>query len=94
LKYIDDNGVDVYGIVNKIHDILGYPPFQPTNSTRTGVGINGLKYDVIAALPLKDMKELVYKKLETNEIYKALVTAIQTPEFKVSIHCAYPSYIR
>jgi hypothetical protein len=86
LKYIDDNGVDVYGIVNAIHDTLGYPPFQPNNSTRTGTGFQGLKKDMIAALPFDDIKALVHNKLEKIEIYKALVAVIRTPEFKVSIH--------
>ncbi len=88
MKYVDENGVDVYGIVSEIHDRLGYPPFQPTNSTRTGVGINGLKNDLIAALPFNEMKELIYKKMETNEFYKALVTAIQNHDFTVTIHCS------
>jgi hypothetical protein len=93
LKYIDDNGVDVYGIVNAVHDILGYPPFQPTNSTRKGAGIQGFKDDLIAALPVDDMKALVYKKMEANEFYKALVTAIQNHDFTVRIHCVKLSYV-
>ena len=91
MKYIDDHGVDVYGIVNEIHDSLGYPPFQPTNSTRTGAGFQGLKDDVIAAFPLNEMKALLYKKMETNELYKALVTAIRDHDFTVSIICVYLS---
>ena len=80
-------------MVNEIHDILGYPTFQPTNNTRTGVGINGFIDDMIVVMHLDDMKTLFNKKMENNEHYMALVTLIQTPEFMVSIHCVYLSYI-
>ena len=93
MKYIDDSVIDIYAIVNEIHDSLGYPPFQPNNTTRTGVGIGGLVEDMIAALSLDDMKALFYKKMETKEHYKALVTVIQTPEFTVSNLCVYVTYV-
>jgi hypothetical protein len=92
LPFINDRGVDVYAIINKIHDTLGYPPFEPTNTTRTGVGFPGLIHDVIAAFPLADLKAYIEKKLETREYfkilvaaYKTLLTTIRSPEFKVSI---------
>jgi hypothetical protein len=92
LKFIDDRGVNVYTIVKKIHDTLGYPPFEPRNTTRMGFGIQGLKCDVIAAFPLNEFKTLVEKKMETRPYFKPLVTSyktvvktIQSPEFWVRI---------
>jgi hypothetical protein len=92
LQFINNRGVDVYVIIKNIHDTLGYPPFEPTNTTRSGVGFRGLIYDVIAAFPLNELKALVEKKMETREyfkilvtVYKTLVTTIRSPEFRVSI---------
>jgi hypothetical protein len=93
LKFIDEHRVDVYAIIKKIHDTLGFPPFEPTNTTRMGVGIHGFIDDVIAVFPLDDLKAFFEKKVETREYlkplvpaYKTLETTIRSPEFKVSIH--------
>ena len=52
-----------------------------------GVGIYGLIDDVIAVLPLHELKTLFEKKVETREYFKALVTVIHSPVFMVSIKC-------
>jgi len=54
-----------------------------------GVGIYGLIEDVIAVLPLNDLKALFEVKMETREYFKALVTHIRSPVFMVSIQCVY-----
>ena len=97
MKFINDLGVDVYAIINTIHDILGLPPFQPPlqprHSTRSGSGLKGLIDDIIAVLPLDELKALFNEKLETSPDFQALVAGIQSPEFAVSIHCVYLSYV-
>ncbi|KDR08524.1 uncharacterized protein LOC110839463 [Zootermopsis nevadensis] len=81
LKFINDLGIDVYEILNQVHEILGLPPFKPDKHSRRGVGINGLINDVIAVLPTDKLKELFEEKKETSEDFKALIAAIQSPEF-------------
>jgi len=93
VKFISDLGVDVYTIINTIHDILGLPPFQPRHSTRRGVGLSGLFQDIAAVLPLDELKALFNYKLETSKDFQALVAGIQSEEFSVSIHCVYLSYV-
>ena len=85
-KFINDHGLDVYAIYNHIQDFFDFPPFQPTNTTRTGVGIHGFVDDVIAVLPLDDLKALFHKKTETREFFKNLVEAVKSPGFVVSIN--------
>ena len=92
-KFITDEGVDFYVIINEIRDILHLPPFQPTYTTRTGVGIYGFVDDVIAVLPLDDMKALFDKKTETREYFKILATVLKSPVFVVSIHCFYMNFV-
>jgi hypothetical protein len=89
LKFINDHGVDVYAIINEIHDILGMPPFHPTNTTRVGVGIRGFIDDVIAVLPLDDLTALFDKKMETSKDFKALITVIHSSVIMVNIHSVY-----
>jgi hypothetical protein len=88
VKFINDQGVDVYAIVNEIHNILQSHPFEPKNFTHNGVGIYGFIDDVIAVLPHDDLKAFFDKKMETREYFKTLVTALKSPVrvFVVSIH--------
>ena len=88
-KYSNDQGVDGYAILNEIRDFFDYPPFQPTNTARTGVGIYGLIDDEIAVLPLNNLTAFVQKETETREFFRTLVTAFHSPEFTVNIHCVY-----
>ncbi|GFG28203.1 hypothetical protein Cfor_06522, partial [Coptotermes formosanus] len=96
VRFINELGVDVYAIINKIHEILGLPPFEPKKDIRRGVGINGLIDDVIAVLPLEDLRALFDRKLETSEDFRALVKAIQSPEFANIVETlrALPEYQR
>jgi hypothetical protein len=90
---MNDLGVDIYELNNQIHDILGLPPFQPKQSTRRDVGLNGLIDDVINVLPVDESKALFDKKLQSSPEFQALIAGIQSPEFVVSIHCVYLSYV-
>jgi len=86
-KYINDQGVDVYIIIKEIHDILDFPPFQSTNTTRKGVDVHRFIEDVTAVLSLEDLTAHVDKKTETREFFKTMVTAFHSPIFMVNIHC-------
>jgi hypothetical protein len=69
------------------------PPFEQRHSARRGVGVSGLLEDVLAVLPLDDLKALFDEKVQTSEDFQALIAGIQSPEFAVSIHCVYLSYV-
>jgi len=49
--------------------------------------------DVVAVLPVNELKTLFDKKMETSKDFKSLVTAIHSPEFAVIIPCFYFSYV-
>jgi hypothetical protein len=65
------------------------PPISPSKHTRRGVGVSGLIDDVIAVLPLEELRALFDNKLETSQDFKELVEAIQSPEFAVNIQYLY-----
>jgi hypothetical protein len=77
LKFINDEGVDVYAFILEIHDFLHLPPLEPTNTTPMGVGFLGLIHDVIAVFPLDDFKA-VFDKTEIRKYFKTLVTAVHS----------------
>jgi hypothetical protein len=90
LKFINDQVVDVYAIIKGIHDILERHPFQPTNTTRMSVGIYGLIDDVVAVLPINELKTLFDKKMKTSKDFRTMVTAIHSPDFAViNICCSF-----
>jgi hypothetical protein len=100
LKFITDEGVDVYAFILEIRDILGLPPFEPLDTIRTGVGLYGLIDDVYAVLPLEDLKVFFDMKIKTREYFKILVTSLKTtvttirsPVIVVSIHCIYLNFV-
>jgi len=93
LKFINDDGVDVYALIYEVNHILGLPPLPTTNTTPQGVGIYGLMDDVIAVLPRDDLKALVEKKLETRQHLKTLVKALESPVVVVSIHFFYFNFV-
>jgi hypothetical protein len=68
-----------------IHEVIGLPPYAVRKNTRRGVGINGLIDDVIAVLPIDELKALFEEKLKTSEDFKVFIEAIRSPEFQVNI---------
>ncbi|KAJ4440685.1 hypothetical protein ANN_08833 [Periplaneta americana] len=95
-NFLKEHGLDVVDYINEIHSIIGLPPFVPPSRrhARRGVGINGLIDDVIAILPVDELKALFQEKLETSPDFKALYDAIRSPEFQsiISTLNAMPEY--
>ncbi|XP_069688223.1 protein G12-like [Periplaneta americana] len=84
-NFLKDHVLDVVDYINENHSIIGLPPFVPPSRrhARRGVGINGLIDDVIAILPVDELKALFPEKMETSPDFKALYDAIRSPEFQV-----------
>jgi hypothetical protein len=84
IKIPEELGIDVNAIINLIHEIIGLPEYAAHKNTRRGVGINGLIDDVLAILPIHELHALFEEKLNSSPDFKALIEAIQSPEFKVN----------
>lgn len=83
--YLQESGLDVYDLVNRLHEAIGLPPLAPSGSARssriTG-GIAGLVADVKAVLPLDDIRALFHEKLETSPAFAQLIERLQSPRFQ------------
>ncbi|PSN48368.1 hypothetical protein C0J52_16187 [Blattella germanica] len=95
VNFLNDLGLDVTGYINTIHNVIGLPPFPTSRKhMRRGVGVDGLIDDVIAILPVDDLKALFEEKLVSSPDFKAFYDAIGSPEFQSIIQTlnAMPEY--
>ncbi|XP_057333258.1 uncharacterized protein LOC130672630 [Microplitis mediator] len=88
--YLHESGLDVYDLVNKLHDFIGLPPLIPPTKSLSlksvpTYGVSGLIAEIKALLPLEDIKVMYYNKLETSAEFKQLVERLQSPKFQVII---------
>uniref|UniRef100_UPI00035AC992 Green fluorescent protein n=1 Tax=Blattella germanica TaxID=6973 RepID=UPI00035AC992 len=97
LNFLEANGLNAIDFLNGIHDLLGIPHIPVSGRKyhiRRGVGITGLIDDVLAILPIEDLKALFNEKLETSPDFLALYNAIRSPEFQSIVQTlnAMPEY--
>lgn len=87
--FLADKGYDVDSAINYINKALELPPFEKPqlavpnkgDEILRGTGMTGLIEDVVATLPMKEMKELFESKLETSPEVAELFETINSPEF-------------
>ncbi|CAD6240056.1 GSCOCG00002481001-RA-CDS, partial [Cotesia congregata] len=86
--YLHESGLNVYDLVNKLHDFVGLPHLpKPSGSLKkvTTNGVAGLIAEIKALLPFEEIKAMYYHKLETSVHFKQLVERLQSPEFQAII---------
>ncbi|XP_055608939.1 protein G12-like [Uranotaenia lowii] len=87
LDYLQDAGIDAYGAINDLADLIGVNHVEPsrpgvvsrTVSTR---GLNALIDEVLSVLPKDELLALFEQKLQTSAEFKAFFEKIQSTEFK------------
>ncbi|KOB73202.1 Uncharacterized protein OBRU01_11172 [Operophtera brumata] len=88
-KFLGDKGYDVDSAINFINSALELPPFEKpklaisksTDEISRGTGLTGLIEDVIANLPMEEIKKLFESKLETSPEVAELFETLNSPEF-------------
>ncbi|XP_046608175.1 uncharacterized protein LOC124299206 [Neodiprion virginianus] len=84
LDYLNSAGLDVYTYVNLLHSWLGLDELEVPStrlvSSRITGGIAGLFADIIAVLPVDEIKALYYEKLESSTDFASLVTLLGSEE--------------
>lgn len=87
--FLADKGYDVDAAINFINSALELPPFEKpkltvsksTHEISRGTGMTGLFEDVIAVLPMEEIKELFESKLETSPEVAELFETLNSPGF-------------
>ncbi|XP_043482077.1 uncharacterized protein LOC122511091 isoform X2 [Leptopilina heterotoma] len=86
IQYLHNAGLDVYSVLNKIHDFLGLDHMSPFTITfgayKITGGLPGLIADVKAILPLDKIQELYQRKLQTSAEFAKLIKNLGSPEFQ------------
>ncbi|CAK9802911.1 Protein G12 [Anthophora plagiata] len=96
--YLHDAGLDVYGLIQKVHKILGMEDYVPPTHTFGQLfvnrgGVKGLVDAVIAVLPMDKFKALYEEKMATSPAFKTFIEKIRSPDFQKIVNAIYASPI-
>ncbi|XP_033212189.1 uncharacterized protein LOC117169791 [Belonocnema kinseyi] len=83
-KYLHESGLDVYTLINQIHDFLGLdhvvPPTQRLGMMKITGGLPGLIADIKAVLPVEKIEALYQEKLVSSKDFAILIQRLGSPE--------------
>lgn len=81
VNYIQQAGVDVYYLLNKLHSFIGLPPIKKpiVGTLKITGGIRGFLDDIEALVPVKKIKELYKQKMATSKVFADLFTKLRSP---------------
>ncbi|CAK9797902.1 Protein G12 [Anthophora quadrimaculata] len=96
--YLHDAGLDVFGLIQKVHKIMGMEDYVPPKHTFGQLfvnrgGVKGLVDAVIAVLPRDKFRALYQEKMATSPAFKTFVEKLQGPEFQKIVNAIYASPI-
>ncbi|KAL2731840.1 Protein G12 [Vespula squamosa] len=91
LNYIYNAGVDVYYLVNRLHDYIHIPRLTPPGYSEYGItgGLKGLVEDIKKILPINKIKALYHQKLQTSPAFKQLIDRLSSSEFQTIVNNVY-----
>ncbi|XP_011499686.1 PREDICTED: uncharacterized protein LOC105363638 [Ceratosolen solmsi marchali] len=85
LRFLQESGLNAYGFVNKINDVLGIDKISPPSRfmlNRISGGLPGFIKDVKALLPVHELEELYREKLTSSENFAELIKRLRSAEFQ------------
>ncbi|XP_063986109.1 uncharacterized protein LOC135167154 [Diachasmimorpha longicaudata] len=86
LHYLDESGLEIYDLINELHKIIGLPNIKPDlRSARISGGVSGLLKDIIAVLPVDQIKALYKEKMAKSPLFKNLVERLRSPKFQAVV---------
>ncbi|XP_076386154.1 uncharacterized protein LOC100882048 [Megachile rotundata] len=90
--YLHDAGLDIYGLLQKVHKLFGMEDFVPPTGFRAYAnrgGVKGMVDDVIAALPFDKFRALYKEKMQTSPAFKSFVEKLDSQEFQEIVDLIY-----
>ncbi|XP_015127123.1 uncharacterized protein LOC107048468 [Diachasma alloeum] len=86
-NYLQQSGLDVYKVVNKLHELMGLPPLVPRVAlARITGGVAGLIADIKAVLPVEKFRALYKEKLTSSPEFKSMIERLRSPKFQAIIN--------
>lgn len=82
-KYLAETGLNIYGFINKLHEIFGLDPLpvDPTRKFHATGGVVGFLRDIEALLPRESINALYAREYSTSPAFKDLVDRLSTSYF-------------
>ncbi|XP_076286084.1 uncharacterized protein LOC143211882 [Lasioglossum baleicum] len=79
-KHIQEAGLDIYSLLNKLNKSLQLNPIKPLSTYRkiTG-GAKGLIKDLRDVVPINELKQLLEEKQKSSAVVKDLIEELQSP---------------
>ncbi|CAL7935489.1 unnamed protein product [Xylocopa violacea] len=103
VKYLANAGLDIYGLIQKVHKLFGMEDYVPPKwttreaaSRHTLVNRGGVKHlvdDVIAVLPLDKFKALFQQKMQNSPAFKTFVEKLRSDDFQKIVNAVYQTPI-
>ena len=83
LDYMQNAGVDVYYLIQKVHEALDIRPVRPLNASdrKISAGLPGFAEAFADLVPLDKMTELLDEKMMTSKVFFDYVTECLSPEY-------------
>ncbi|XP_053994728.1 protein G12-like [Hylaeus volcanicus] len=81
MNYMQNAGLDIYLLVNKLNAALGIEPITPFAFHKITGGLDGLAIDLEATVPLKQMEDLVDSKMEKSLVLVDFVNEMSSPKY-------------
>ncbi|XP_049827125.1 uncharacterized protein LOC126266714 isoform X4 [Schistocerca gregaria] len=83
LNFLESSGLDPYGFLNMIHDFLGIPQITKPASRmrRSSRSLKSMLDEILAILPVDELKALYNEKLETSPDFAELINRLSSDEF-------------
>lgn len=67
VNYMQENGLDIYYLINKLNESLNLPHLQPITAAKITGGVLGYLVDVDKLIPMEKMFEIYEDKVEHSE---------------------------
>lgn len=83
--FLDQAGLDVYRIIDKVHEILNLPPFEHFATRRITGGLAGLVADVKALLPLEELEKLYKYKMANSPVFQDFVKQLKAQNIQAVV---------
>ncbi|KAI4503360.1 hypothetical protein M0802_001582 [Mischocyttarus mexicanus] len=89
-NYIYNAGVDIYYLVNRLHEYIHLPKLPPPSGLYSNLGgLKGLAVEVKKLIPQDKFKVLFYNKLKTSPAFKDFVDHLSSKEFQRIVDAVY-----
>ncbi|XP_076761895.1 uncharacterized protein LOC143429926 [Xylocopa sonorina] len=98
VRYLADAGLNIYGLIQKVHKLFGMEDYVPpklslTHTIANRGGVKGLVDDVIAVLPLDKFKALFQQKMQNSPAFRAFVQKLRSDDFQKIVNAIYQAPI-